>query len=56
MFKGFSVIVTETLKTIKYHIFFGKTLLLSVILDRRGSNDENIFKKELSIKILKIVG
>ena len=33
-----------------------KTLLLSSICDKRGSEDDKIFKEEESIEILKILG
>ena len=42
----------KNLKTLKYHIFYKKTLVLSVIC---GSKDEKIFKEEESNEILKIL-
>ena len=34
---------------------FDKTLVLSIICNKGGSNDEKIFKEEESIEILKIL-
>ena len=37
----------ENIKTVKYH-FFDETLVLSIICDKCGSNDEKVFtEKEL---------
>ena len=35
---------------------FDKALILSIICDKCGSNDKTIFKKEQSIKIIKMFG
>ena len=53
-------------KSLKYHIFLikhdfvlvfvTKTLLLSSICNKCGSEDKKIFKEEESIEILKILG
>ena len=42
-------------KSIKYHIFCYKTLLLSSICSKCGSADEEIFMEGESIEILKIL-
>ena len=46
----------KKLKNPKIQYIFDKTLVLSIICDRCGSNDENTFEKEESIEILKILG
>ena len=52
------------IKCVKYKKFkdpqisciFDKALVLSIICDKCGSNDEKLFKEEESIEILKILG
>ena len=44
------------LKTPKMSYIFYKTLVLFIICKEFGSNDEEIFKEEESIKILKFLG
>ena len=46
----------KNLKTLKYHTFPKKTLVLSIICSKCDSNDEKIFKEEESNKRLKILG
>ena len=46
----------EEFKNFKISCILEKTLLLSIICSKSGSNDEVIFKEEESIKILKILG
>ena len=44
------------MKNPKIAYIFDKTLVISIICDKCGSNDEKIFKEEESIEILKIHG
>ena len=46
----------ENLKSLKYHTFSKKTLVLSIICSKSKNEDEKIFKEEESIGILKILG
>ena len=43
----------ENLKTLTFD--FNKTLVLSIICDKCGSNDEKIFKENDSVRISKIL-
>ena len=43
-------------KNIEYHAFSKKALVLSIIFSKYENQDENIFKEEESIKVLKILG
>ena len=43
------------MKTLNISYIFDKTLILPVICDKCGSNDEKIVKEEESINILKII-
>ena len=43
-------------ETPKILYIFDKTLVLSIICDNCGSNDENIIKEEESIEVLKYLG
>ena len=49
------VVNMKNLKTLKYHTFSKKTLVLSIIVSKCGSKDEKILKEEESIKMLKIL-
>ena len=40
------VVNIENLKTLKYHIFFVKTLVLSIICSKCGNKIEKIFREE----------
>ena len=42
-------------KNPKISYIFNKTLVLSIICDKCGSKDEELFKEEKSIEILKIL-
>ena len=46
----------RSLKTPNISYIFDKTLVLSIICDKCSSEEENIFKEEESIEILKILG
>ena len=46
----------EEFKNSKISCILEKTLVLSIICSKSGSNDEVTFKEEESIKILKILG
>ena len=48
--------ICKKFKQPKISYICDKTLLLSSIFDQYGSGDENIFKSEESIEILKIFG
>ena len=50
------VVSIENSKTLKFHIFFKKTLYLSIICSECGNEDGKIFKEEEPIEILKILG
>ena len=49
-------ISTENLKTLKYHIFFSKTLDLSIVYRKCCHEYEKVFKEEDSFDILKTLG
>ena len=49
------VVSIEHLKILKYHKLLKKTLVLSIICCKCENEDENIFKEEESIEILKII-
>ena len=51
-----NVVSIENLKSLKHHIFWKKTLVLSIIFSKCKNEDEKIFKEEEPIKILKIFG
>ena len=44
------------IKNSEVSYIIGKTLVLSIICDKGGSNDENIFNEKESTEILKIIG
>ena len=44
------------IKNSEVSYIIGKTLVLSIICDKCGSNDENIFNEKESTEILKIIG
>ena len=46
----------ENLKALNYHIFFKKSLSLSIVSSKCGHLYEKIFKEEKSIEALKIRG
>ena len=46
----------SSLKNPNISYIFDKTLVLSIICDKCSSEEENIFKEEESIEILKILG
>ena len=46
----------ENLKILKYHTFWKKSLVLSIIVSKCEAKDEKIFKEEESIEVLKIFG
>ena len=50
-----SVISIKNLKTSKYHTFFDKRLILSIICGKWGSKNEKVFKEEESIETLKVL-
>ena len=50
------VISIKIKKPYKISYIFDKTLALSIICDKGGSNNEEIFKDEESIKILETLG
>ena len=50
-----SIICIENLKTQKKLYIFDKTLALSIICGKCSRKDKEIFKKEKSIEILKIL-
>ena len=45
----------ENIKTLKYHTFSRKKLVLSIICSKCRNEDEKIFKGKESIEILKIL-
>ena len=45
----------ESLKILKYHIFFQKKLAVSIICYKCGNEDKKISKEEESVDILKIL-
>ena len=47
---------TESLKTLKYHTFSIKTLVVYIICSKCENEYEKIFKEEESMEILKILG
>ena len=49
------VVSIENSKTIKYHTFLKKTLVIYIICNKCGNEDEKIFKEEESIDLLKIL-
>ena len=51
-----TVISIENSTTLKYHTFSKTTLVLSVICESFSVNENETFKEEESIEILKIIG
>ena len=49
------MVSTESLKFLKYHNFFKKALLFSIICSKFKNEDEQLFKEKESIEILKIL-
>ena len=49
------VVNIKNLKTLKYHTFFLKKVVISIIFSKCSSKDEKICKEEESIEILKIL-
>ena len=49
------VVNIKNLKTLKYHTFFLKKVVISIISSKCSSKDEKICKEEESIEILKIL-
>ena len=47
---------TDNLETLKYHIFFKKTLGLFIFHNNCGHECKKIFKEKESVQILKILG
>ena len=50
------VVNIENLKRLKYHTSLEKASVLSIICSKCKDKDEEIFKKEESIEMLKILG
>ena len=49
------MVTKKNLKTLKYHIFYKKKLVLTIICSKCDSKDEKIFKEKESIEILKTI-
>ena len=47
---------TISIENSEVSYIIGKTLVLSIICDKCGSKDENIFNEKESTEILKIIG
>ena len=50
------VVSIEKLKTLKYHTFFKKILVRSIVYNKGENKDKKMFKEEELTKIIKIIG
>ena len=48
--------ILYNLKTLRYYIFVGKSLVLYIVCSKCSSKDEKICKQEESIDIFKVLG